>query len=852
MFVGWPGIHITDYSHQMEVRRLLLDHDCIPVFPSPDEFILYTEFCNSFLWPACNNVVRSFQGDNPVPFDRDQWAAYQLVNQRYADVVVSNVREASDIIWVHDFHLFLVPMHITRKLRKANIGFFLHTPFPSSEIFRCLPVREEILKGMLCADLVGFNFWDYARHFLTCCRRILGLEFEFKRGGFVGIDYCSREVRVRVGHKCLQFDYTMEQLRQPCVVGKTDELVSKYGERFIYLGIDRMDRLSGLRLKFLAFKLFLQRNPTLAHRVVLVQYVYPGVIQPGTDSHKLPAELEQLVNDIKTEFGPDVIDYHSGELDHPVKFAALRAADCLLDTSLKDGLNVIPFEYCAARFSISRPTGGGGGGESSASANSLNSLSMFESNLSTGTGSTSPTGIMIISEFTGCSRVLVGAIKVNPWNTERVVESFLHAFQMSTSEKRRHFAPDVNYIASHSLVKWATDFVADTREARKKDEMVYVAFGFGANTRLLGVDQNFGKLDAGDVSKAYKTAKLRLFLLDNEGTLAPDLRYNREHSASVTGHEQLSVQGCPPSSPVLKFLSVLCQDEKNVVVITSGRQRGLLEDWFQSVKRIGYAAEHGFTYKVPAIAGEAWKTMLPSGCESTVDMSWTSIAFQLMDLYRKRVQNTYIHFKGSAMVWQYREADPEVGAWQARELAAALEETLSAHHVVVSSGKGYVEVRIRGVNKGVCATTIIHELEASKGRPDFVLCIGDDRSDELMFEAVNEAMKPELQSCGEDMGPPTPELCRARSGKSFADLNVCTAGMDVRRIPSGLKRTSSTSGGGKSVGDNPLGAMEASSRRCQVPPIFTCTVGKKPSKAKYYLNDVDEVSDLLQQIAHAT
>ena len=92
MFIGWPGIHITDYTEQQEIRRLLLDMDCIPVFPSPDEFALYLEFCTTFLWPACNNVVRAFQGDNPVPFNQEQWAAYQVVNQRYADVVVSNVR----------------------------------------------------------------------------------------------------------------------------------------------------------------------------------------------------------------------------------------------------------------------------------------------------------------------------------------------------------------------------------------------------------------------------------------------------------------------------------------------------------------------------------------------------------------------------------------------------------------------------------------------------------------------------------------------------------------------------------------------------------------------------------------
>jgi hypothetical protein len=113
-----------------------------------------------------------------------------------------------------------------------------------------------------------------------------------------------------------------------------------------------------------------------------------------------------------------------------------------------------------------------------------------------------------------------------------------------------------------------------------------------------------------------------------------------------------------------------------------------------------------------------------------------------------------------------------------------------------------------------------------------------------MFEAINEAMKAELQAADE-MGPPTPDLCRARSGKSFSDLSVCTPGMDIRRLPSGIKRSPSI---GASVGDNPLGAMESKTKRAGVPPVFTCTVGKKPSKAKYYVNDVDEVSELLRQI----
>jgi trehalose 6-phosphate synthase/phosphatase len=877
MFVGWPGIHVTDYVEQQEVRHLLLDMDCIPVFPSPNEFQGYIDFCTNFLWPAFNNVVRAFQGDNPLPFDQEQWAAYQVVNQRYADVVTSNVREPTDVIWVHDYHLFMVPMHITRKLRKANIGFFLHTPFPSSEIFRCLPIREELLKGLLAADLIGFQFWEYARHFLTCCRRILGLEFEFKRGGFIGIDHCSREVRVRVGHTCLQFEFTTSKILESPVILKTRELHAKYGNRFIFFGIDRLDRISGLRLKLLAYKTFLERNPLFRDKVVLVQYVYASMLQSVEDREKIASDLQSFSEEIKALFGHECMDLFIGDIDHTSKFAALRAADALIDTSLKDGLNLIPFEYCAARLSLN---------EKICDEFSC-PITVYESNPPSGIASRSssgrttpdeqgvtrttpaeaqlPTGIMILSEFTGCSRVLVGAIKVNPWNTERVVDSMMHAFQMSPNERRRHFGPDANYVATHSLIKWAQDFISDVRESRKKDDVVYVSFGFGANTRLLGIDQNFGKLNIQEVVSAYKKSKkLRFFLLDNEGTLAIDLRnLSREHGAS-TGtlwseypNELSQDQGSPPSRKILKFLRLICSDPKNIVVITSGRQRPMLENWFSGIVGIGFAAEHGFTYKVPALNGETWKSILPPGCESTVDMTWASIAYQLMELYRKRVQNTYIQFKGSAMVWVYREADPELGVWQARELSAALEETLSSHHVVVSSGKGYVEVRIRGVNKGVVATTILDEIEKVIARPDFVLCIGDDRSDELMFESVNDAMKPELSAgAGEELGPPTPELCRARSGKSFSDLTMCTPGMDVRNLsmPSSGSMKRSPSSAGAAFGEATLGSLDSrhSSGSCKprshAPTVFTCTVGKKPSKAKYYLNDVDEVSELLHQL----
>jgi len=221
--VGWPGVHPESFSEQTEIERLLSKHNCIPVFPPKQDFEKYVNFCAAYMWPVFHDVMAFFQAANPMAFDEHGWAAYQHVNNLYANAVVPHTHE-SDIIWVHDYHMMMTPTFICRKLVKANVGFYLHTPFPSSDSFKSLPITEELLSGMLCADQCGFQFFAYARNFLVSVKKTLGLEPTYKSGGFIGLEYNGRLVNIKVAHFVYPFLDTKEKLLEDALEQKAREV----------------------------------------------------------------------------------------------------------------------------------------------------------------------------------------------------------------------------------------------------------------------------------------------------------------------------------------------------------------------------------------------------------------------------------------------------------------------------------------------------------------------------------------------------------------------------------------------------------------------------------------------------
>ncbi|KAL2481005.1 hypothetical protein Adt_33971 [Abeliophyllum distichum] len=225
--VGCLGVEI-DPLEQEEVAQLLLDKfKCVPTFLPLDLMNkFYHGFCKHYLWPLFHYML-PFTPNHGVRFDKATWQAYVSANKIFADKVMEVINPDEDYVWVHDYHLMILPTFLRKRYMRVKLGFFLHSPFPSSEIYRTLPVREEILRGLLNCDLIGFHTFDYARHFLSCCSRMLGLDYQSKRG-YIGLDYYGRTVCLKILSVGIHMGQIQSVMAQQGTAKKVMELKEEY------------------------------------------------------------------------------------------------------------------------------------------------------------------------------------------------------------------------------------------------------------------------------------------------------------------------------------------------------------------------------------------------------------------------------------------------------------------------------------------------------------------------------------------------------------------------------------------------------------------------------------------------
>ncbi|XP_050231246.1 alpha,alpha-trehalose-phosphate synthase [UDP-forming] 5 [Mercurialis annua] len=729
-----------DPSEQDDVAQTLLEtFKCVPAFIPPELFSkFYHGFCKQHLWPLFHYML-PLSPDLGGRFDRSLWRAYVSVNKIFADKVMEVISPEDDYVWVHDYHLMVLPTFLRKRFNRVKLGFFLHSPFPSSEIYRTLPVRDELLRALLNADLVGFHTFDYARHFLSCCSRMLGLTYQSKRG-YVGLEYYGRTVSIKILPVGIHIGQLQSVLNLSETHSKVAELRDRFRGRTVILGVDDMDIFKGISLKLLAMEQLLKQHPDKRGRVVLVQIANPARGR-GRDVQEVQAETKASMRRINETFGQpgyDPVVLMEAPLQFYERIAYYVIAECCLVTAVRDGMNLIPYEYVICRQ----------GNEKLNETLGLNSLTPKKS-------------MLVVSEFIGCSPSLSGAIRVNPWNIDAVAEAMDSALIVPEAEKQMRHEKHYRYVSTHDVAYWARSFVQDLERAcRDHVRRRCWGIGFGLSFRVIALDPNFRKLSVEHIVSAYRRTNYRAFLLDYDSTMM--LR------GSVSAI---------PNAEAVGILNNLCRDPKNVVYIVSGKDRETLTEWFPSCEKLGIAAEHG--YFVRSNYDAEWET-----CVSVPDFDWKQIAEPVMKLYTETTDGSAIETKESALVWNYQYADPDFGSCQAKELLDHLESVLANEPVSVKSGQHIVEVKPQGVNKGLVAERLLETMQQKGKLPDFVLCIGDDRSDEDMFEVIMSA----------------------REGPSLSP----------------------------------------------VAEVFACTVGQKPSKAKYYLEDTSEILRMLQGLANAS
>jgi trehalose 6-phosphate synthase/phosphatase len=458
-WVGWPGA-VSPQRQARAVRAMAREPGLVPVF-LPERLVrgYYNGFSNRSLWP----LFHSFP--TRARFVEGEWAAYREANELFASALARRVRPG-DLVWIHDYHLLLVPQLLRERVPRARIGFFLHIPFPQHETLRLLPWSREILEGLLGADLVGFHTYDYAQAYLGGLRRLLGIDNalgEVSAGG--------RTVQVDVFPMGIDVGSFAGAADDPIVRQHMRRIRARFGERKLMLSVSRLDYTKGIPGELAALEKFLEDNPRWRGRFKHLLVVVPS--RERVDGYAaLKREIDELVGRINGRFGRidwTPIRYNYRYLPFAELAALYAAADVALVTPARDGMNLVAKEYVATK----------------ADGN----------------------GVLILSEMAGAARELLEALIVNPNSKEEVAAAIAAAFEMRPEERRRRVEAMHARLRANDLERWRGRFLTKLEDAAGRSRAM-------AARRLPAHDR-------ARLVRGYRQARRRLVFLDYDGTLAP-------------------------------------------------------------------------------------------------------------------------------------------------------------------------------------------------------------------------------------------------------------------------------------------------------------------------------------------
>ncbi|XP_058210289.1 alpha,alpha-trehalose-phosphate synthase [UDP-forming] 1-like isoform X1 [Rhododendron vialii] len=795
-WIGWAGVNVPDEAGQRALTKALAEKRCIPVFL--DEDIVhqyYNGYCNNILWPLFHYLglpqedrlatTRSFQS---------QFAAYKKANQMFADVVNQHYEEG-DVVWCHDYHLMFLPKCLKDYNSKMKVGWFLHTPFPSSEIHRTLPSRSELLRAVLAADLVGFHTYDYARHFVSACTRILGLE-----GTPEGVEDQGRLTRVAAFPIGIDSDRFIRALEVPQVQEHIRELKERFAGRKVMLGVDRLDMIKGIPQKILAFEKFLEENSSWRDKVVLLQIAVPTRTDVP-EYQKLTSQVHEIVGRINGRFGTlTAVPIH--HLDRSLDFHALCAlyavTDVALVTSLRDGMNLVSYEFVACQDSKK--------------------------------------GVLILSEFAGAAQSLgAGAILVNPWNITEVAASIGQALNMSAEEREKRHWHNFVHVTTHTAQEWAETFVSELNDTVVE-----------AQLRIRQVPPS---LPVHDATEHYLQSNNRLLILGFNATLTEPV-----DTPGRRGGDQIREMDLKLHPELKETLTALCSDPKTTIVVLSGSGRSVLDDNFGQYN-MWLAAENGMFLRFTK--GD-WMTTMPEH----LNMEWVDSVKHVFEYFTERTPRSHFEPRETSLVWNYKYADLEFGKLQARDMLQHLwTGPISNASVDVVQGSRSVEVRAVGVTKGAAIDRILGEIVHSKfiSTPiDYVLCIGhflgkDEDvytffEPELPSDTLGAASRTKVTDTIKLPGERRPplKLSSSRNGNS----SKSSQGRTQRPHPNSEKKTNShiyRTGRRPSPEKVTWNVLDLKGEN-----YFSCTVGRTRTNARYLLGSSDEVVAFLKELAGAS
>ena len=465
VWIGWPGGSVSE-DQQDQLRKMAWErHRSVPVFLSQEDMeSFYLGFCNATIWP----LFHSFPAY--TTYAAEQWDLYRKVNQSFATIVAETARPG-DVVWIHDYHLMLLPQYLRELAPKVRIGFFLHIPFPEYDIYRSLPGewRREILTGLLGADVVGFHTYEYAQNFLRNVLRIVGHDHQL---GQVVVE--DRVVKVDTFPMGIDVESFRKTLERVSVRDESAQLRESLGNVTSILSVDRLDYTKGILNRLEGFEALLERHPELHRKVALVMIVVPS--RAGVAMYDLmKRQIEEMVGKMNGRFGRvgwTPVVYLYTQLPFEQLVAYYRMSDIALVTPLRDGMNLVAKEYIACR--------------------------------------PDDRGVLILSEMAGAAKELAEAIVINPNDREEIASALHEAITMPVEEQQRRNRVMRRRIERYDVVRWAHDLIEQVVRVPDLQDRFTTKYMTAEPRRL--------------IVEAYRTAGRRLLLLDYDGTLTPLVR----------------------------------------------------------------------------------------------------------------------------------------------------------------------------------------------------------------------------------------------------------------------------------------------------------------------------------------
>ncbi|HYM16217.1 MAG TPA: bifunctional alpha,alpha-trehalose-phosphate synthase (UDP-forming)/trehalose-phosphatase [Dehalococcoidia bacterium] len=417
LWIGWPGDLPQLSGQQQQALTARLDELRAVAVPLSHREVkaFYEDVANGILWPIFHDLVHQ------VPSDLRGWDTFRAANARFARAAAAR-REPGDLIWVHDYQLVLVPGMLRELAPDARVGFFLHIPFPPEGLLGVLPWREEVLRGMLGADLVGFHTYGYLRHFCEALRRVLGLDAELD-----GVTYAGRRVRFGVFPMGVDAQAWSARGDDPAVRDEAAAIRADGGGTKLLVGIDRLDYTKGLPRRLLAVDRVLKSAPELRGDLRLIQVTVPS--REKVEAYAgLRRRIDEMVGRINSRYAtPTSAPIHRMHTSlSPERIAALyRAADVMLVTPLRDGMNLVAKEFVATR--------------------------------------TDEDGVLVLSKSAGAAAELGQALLVNPYDIDEVAAAVRTALAMPREERRERMRAMRRRVASHDVHRWAETFMDELR-----------------------------------------------------------------------------------------------------------------------------------------------------------------------------------------------------------------------------------------------------------------------------------------------------------------------------------------------------------------------------------------------------